>query len=201
MSKIGIERNSGIVPDEAAEVLLATGSGDPLVSETVFQWFDEEYDQEWQDWEDTYMKPSKLIVVENGSFLLNLPLVNHEHRKIAGKLVDHVGPPSKRVVFLQSYAGGPPVRDADPTQGPSGLALFGIWPLSGILAHLALLGLVYAAARWPIFGVPKEIPPDSLTDFSAHVSALGQLLQETRNSAYARTTLLNYRQMTSGDDG
>ena len=132
---------------------------------------------------------------------MNLPLVNHEHRKIAGKLVEHLGPPSKRVVFLQSSAGGPAVRDTDIAQNPSGLALFGVWPLSGVLAHLALLGLVYAVARWPIFGVPKELPPDSLTDFGAHVDALGQLLQETRNSAYARTTLLNYRHMTTGDDG
>ena len=28
----------------------------------------------------------QIVVVANGSFLLNLPLVNHEHRKLADKL-------------------------------------------------------------------------------------------------------------------
>ena len=78
----------------AAEVLLRSGK-DVLVSRRP-------YDE------------SQLIVVANGSFLLNLPLVNHEHRKLAGKLIDAVGSPRKTVVFLESYAGGPPIRDKDP---------------------------------------------------------------------------------------
>ena len=67
---------------------------------------------------------SQLIVVANGSFLLNLPLVNHEHRKLAGKLIDAVGPPGQTVVFLESFAGGPPISD-DPSGGmPTGAEIF-----------------------------------------------------------------------------
>ena len=45
---------------------------------------------------------SKLLVACNGSFLLNATLVNHEHRKLAGRLVDSVGPSGRDVVFLES---------------------------------------------------------------------------------------------------
>ena len=45
---------------------------------------------------------SQLLVVANGSFLLNATLVNHEHRKLAGKLVDAIGPGGRDVVFLES---------------------------------------------------------------------------------------------------
>jgi hypothetical protein len=141
-----------------------------------------------------------LILVENGSFLLNMPLVNHEHRKLAGKLIDHIGPPSKRVVFLQSNAGGPPIRDNDATNGPSSsLALFGVWPISGVLVHLAALGIAFSLARWPIFGLPRSHERDSLTDFSAHVSAIGELLRETGDASYARGLLRNYRQALLGE--
>ena len=51
----------------------------------------------------------QVIVVTNGSFLLNLPLVNHEHRKLAGHLIRECVPGTK-VAFLESGPGGPPCR-------------------------------------------------------------------------------------------
>lgn len=44
----------------------------------------------------------QLLLVSNGSFLLNATLVNHEHRKLAGKLIDTIGPSGRDVVFLES---------------------------------------------------------------------------------------------------
>ena len=93
-----------------------------------------------------------LIAVANGSFLLNLALVNHEHRKLAGKLIESVAP-AGRVVFLESGPGGPPI---DPPAGESALAhLFGTWPLGVILLHSVVLGIIFCFARWPIFGRAK----------------------------------------------
>jgi hypothetical protein len=82
VAKADIELRSRVSPPDDAKVLLRSGD-DVLVSR-----------QEIGD--------SQLIVVANGSFLLNLPLVNHEHRKLAGKLIDEIGPPGKTVVFLES---------------------------------------------------------------------------------------------------
>lgn len=200
-SKTDIEHHARLVPNEHADVLLATADGEPLVSETIFGWDEEEETGENEYTHFDYGNDSRLIVIENGSFLLNMPLVNHEHRKLAGKLVAHVGSPRKRVVFLQTYQGGPPVRDTDPNaQTPTGLTLFAVWPLNGVLVHLALLGFVYAMARWPVFGVPRLLARDSLTDFGAHVSALGSLLSETGDANFARNALKKYRQTVLKED-
>ncbi len=128
----------------------------------------------------------KLIAISNGSFLLNLPLVNHENRKLAGKLVAAAGPPG-RLVFLESGPGGPPI---DPPPGGSALArLFGAWPLNVILLHSAVLGIIFCFASWPIFGRPRTPPQESISDFGKHVQAVSQLMQRTRDRDYAFSQL------------
>jgi hypothetical protein len=207
---VEIEHHGRIIPDGDADVLLAAGDNSPLVSEVVFEWepgtfVSDDDDMEWRaGWpdatEDLELHPSRLVVVENGSFLLNRPLVNHEHRKLAARLIEHIGPPRKHVVFLQSSSGGPPVRETDPTnQPPSGLAMFTVWPISGVLVHVAALGVVFALSRWPIFGIPRRLEAPSLTDFGTHVRALGKLLQREGDAPHALTLLGNYRNRLLGE--
>ncbi len=143
---------------------------------------------------------SRLIVVANGSFLLNVPLVNHEHRKLAGRLIAEVGAVPKKVVFLESGPGAVPIREDEPLSGPpSVMAMISVWPLGAIVAHLVVLGLIFVYARWPIFGVAHRLPRSSLSDFGRHVIALGGLLRLTRDAAYARETIASYRQAQDGD--
>ena len=131
-------------------------------------------------------KNNKLLIVANGSFLLNLPLVNHEHRKLAAKLIASAGKPG-RVVFLESSAGGPPI---DPPAGEGSMwTVFGAWPLNAILLHLAVVGVIFCFARWPIFGRPQNPASETITDFGKHVSALGELLRRTRDRNYAKARL------------
>jgi hypothetical protein len=164
-AKTEIEMTDQLTPTGEAEELLA-GEGE------VIAW-------RYTGSESHY---NQIIVVANGSFLLNVPLVNHEHRKLAGKLIEEVGAPG-RVVFLESGPGDPPI---DPEGGESPLArLFGAWPLGIILLHSAVLGIIFCFARWPIFGRPKSPPAETITDFGHHVSALGELLERTRDRAYA----------------
>jgi hypothetical protein len=128
---------------------------------------------------------SQLILVANGSFLLNLPLVNHEHRKLAGQLIAAVGP--GQVVFLESGPGGPPI---DPPQVDNSLwTVFGAWPLNVVLLHLAVLGLIFCFARWPIFGRPRVSPDETTSDFGKHVDAMGELLRRTKDRNYALAKL------------
>jgi hypothetical protein len=129
---------------------------------------------------------SQLIMVANGAFLLNLPLVNHEHRKLAGKLIEAVGQPG-RVVFLESDRGGPPI---DPSATDSSLwRVFGAWPLNAILLHFAVLGVIFCFARWPIFGRAKTPVSESIADFGKHVEAVGDLLRRTKDRNYALSKL------------
>jgi hypothetical protein len=142
--------------------------------------------------------PNQLIVITNGSFLLNLQLVNHEHRKLAAHLIDEL-PESARVVFLESGPGGPPIRDAEPApRPPNGLEVFAIWPLGAVLLHVAALGLVFCFAKLPIFGVPRDPREVSLSDFGKHISAFGELLHLTRDRSYAQARLDHYHQKVTG---
>jgi hypothetical protein len=179
-AKLAVELNHRIVPSRVAEVLLES-EGDVLVTREP-------------------VGPSRLIVVANGSFLLNLPLVRHEHRKLAGQLIDQVGPPGQTVVFLESGPGGPLVFETDPSLGPpSGLAIFDVWPANWILLHLAVAGIIFCFSRFPIFGPPRGLEPEGTSDFGRHVEALGELFQRAGDTAHAAARLSHYQQLTRPD--
>jgi len=125
---------------------------------------------------------SQLLLVANGSFLLNLPLVNHEHRKLAGVLIASTGEKGK-VVLLSSGKGGPPINP--PPTDNSLWRVFGAWPLNVVLLHFAVLGVIFCFARWPIFGRPRTPPGKSLSDFGKHVEAVGRLLRRAGDRNYA----------------
>ncbi len=141
----------------------------------------------------------QIILVENGSCFLNLPLVNHEHRQLAAELVDAVGPDAKDVVFLESDADGPPILAEDPEAAtPSGWQLLAVWPINFVLIHLAALGVVFCAARIGVFGLPRELASDSLSDYGRHADAVGELLRKTGDRTYAEDVLAVYDQWAGG---
>jgi hypothetical protein len=175
--------------DPADEVLL-TDNRDTLAARRRFHTPD--------SWSGS-VPQNQLIVVTNGSFLLNLQLVNHEHRKLAAHLMSEL-PPASRIVFLESGPGGPPIRETEPVaRPPSGLAIFAIWPLGGVLLHLAVLGVLFCFARLPIFGVPRDAPEGSLSDFGKHVNAFGELLHLTHDRSFAQGRIEQYRQASRGE--
>lgn len=177
--KVEIELNGRMNPAPDAEVVLES-EGDMLVSVERFG-------------------ESRLIVVTNGSFFLNLSLVNHEHRKLAGHLIGQIGEPQKTVVFLESGAGGPPIRDEDPSAGmPTGLDMFHLWPTSWILLHLAVVGILLCFSRYPIFGLAHNRETETVSDFGKHIQALAALLSRSNDTSYAMTRILNYRQKAEG---
>lgn len=189
------------------------------VTGPVFNWIDEEINEEpntlpdfetllssgddiivsqltSDDWGD-----GQIIVVTNGSFLLNLPLVNREHRKLASRLIEACGPPSK-TVFLESGHGGLPIRNSEPDhQPPTGIGLFTVPPINVVLLHLVAIGVVYCCCQFPIFGRARRLPPDAVSDFSSHIAAMGELLEQTQDRAYAQERLAYYHAHVKRDSG
>ena len=150
----------------------------------------------YDHWDD-----SQVILVTNGSFLLNLPLVNHEHRKLAARLIQHVvhrdpARKNENVVFMVSSGDGPKVYETEPRMfGESGFGAFVSWPLGAILIHLFGWGLIYCAWRFPIFGRPRERQRELTADFGKHVTALGRQLQRTGDMQYAQEKLEQYHRI------
>lgn len=172
------------IPPESVVFLAA--DGEPLVTQ-------EKNSAEWGE--------NQLIVVANGSLVLNYPLVNHENRKLAARLIAECGAPG-RVVFIESNSDGPPVLDKEPAGGPTtALELLKVWPLNVILLHVVVLGIVFCLARSPIFGRPRELRSATTADFGKHVAALGQLLARTNDRNYAQARLAQYRQIAERKSG
>ena len=162
-AKTDIELRSRITPSKAAEVLLRSGS-DAMVSRRP-------YDE------------SQLIVVANGSFLLNLPLVNHEHRKAGGQADRRHRPaPQNRGVSGERRR-----RAAHPRQGPrrrqgaTGWEVFNLWPTNWILCTWPPVGILFCFSRWPIFGRAAGTETESGADFGRHIDALAEMLKRSRD--------------------
>lgn len=139
----------------------------------------------------------QLIVVANGSFLLNAPLVNHEHRKLAARLVDEAAPRTDpaRCVFLETGRGPVPILEHEPSPHlNTPLDILKIWPWNVLLLHLAVLGIVFSFSRLPLFGRPRELPSAATSDFGRHVAALGELMAQTGDRDFALARLAHYQQ-------
>jgi len=174
-SKLEIELASRLRPPNTAETLLQS-EGDTIVSrQTVGQ--------------------GQLYVVANGSFLLNLPLVNHEHRKLTARLIDAIGTEKRTVVFLETGAGGPSIVKDDPVSGmPTGVEIFNVWPTNWILLHLAVVGILFCFWRFPILGLAAPGEPARLSDFGKHLDAVAELLRQSGDEDYARGRVKQYVQ-------
>ncbi|RCS52802.1 hypothetical protein DTL42_08180 [Bremerella cremea] len=145
---------------------------------------------------------SQLILVTNGSFLLNLPLVNPEHRKLAAKLVNQCDRDSyspETVAFLETGDYVDIRRADDTTDATSGWEWLSKWPLNLVGLQMAWWMIVLCFALYPIFGRPKQLPAAETSDFKKHIDSVGDLLEATDDHAYAQLRLQQYQQIMKGD--
>jgi hypothetical protein len=136
---------------------------------------------------------SQILLVVNGSMILNLPLVNHEHRKIAASLINACG--SGRVTFLESGPGEIRVSDED-LRAYTGFEAFTVWPISSILMHLTIAGILYCVMVFPIFGKPRDVVEGTTSDFGKHIRAQGELLAQVNDRHEALRHIQQYRQLS-----
>ena len=131
---------------------------------------------------------ARVLVVANGSFLLNGALLNRARRPLAERVADWVGDPPRRVAFVE---GG---RVLGGRRGPpSVFELLRVSPFGWVAAQMLALGLAACMARAPRLGRPRPEAPSDEDRPAAHPEALGALLAKTRQAADARAILDTYR--------
>lgn len=145
---------------------------------------------------DEYSENS-IIVVSNGSFLLNYPLIDAQNRQLAGKLIDRCSTYGD-VLFLESGPRGIDVSDSD-FNNHNAWAWITYPPLRYIVPHFLMWGVLFCFVYFPIFGRPRRLNKQSTTSFRSHVDAIGKLLgrSDMRNRAINR--IHKYQQITHGD--
>lgn len=123
-------------------------------------------------------------IAANGSFLLNYPLINHEHRKLALGLSRELGR-KRRIVFVL----GTRQFDSDAAQVPTLWKALTLTPVNWIAGHLLVFLLLFGLSRFAIFGRPREPQSREVYQFEKHVDALGSLLEKTGDADFARVHL------------
>jgi hypothetical protein len=131
----------------------------------------------------------RVLIIANGSFLLNEPLVNSARRPLAERVVEWTGDTGRRVALVEGrfVLGGPP--------GPKSL-----WELvcerfdvRWAFIHLSLAGGLAALARAPRLGRPRLDPASDSDQPAAHARALGALLRRVGAATEALELLDSYR--------
>jgi hypothetical protein len=164
----GIARRRTIKLEE--RTLLLSGDGKPLVVE--------------------WLNPDggRVLVVANGSFLLNEPLTRKARRPLAARVVDWAGADPGHVVFVE----GP-----SPVLGGGGAAptlfdLLWVDPLGWIGGHLIVLGVVGGVAMAVRLGRSRGGPASGADRPAAHAEALGDLLARTTDVEAAQGQIDSY---------
>jgi len=139
----------------------------------------------------------KIVVVSNGSFLVNYALVDSEHRKLAGSLID-LCDPAGDVMFLESGPGGIKVSDSD-TSNHNRWSWIAQAPLCYIVPHFLMWGILFCFVFFPIFGRPRVIKRKSTSSFRSHVNAFGKMMGRTKLPDQAINQIRKYQQLVSGD--
>ena len=147
---------------------------------------------------------SRIILVSNGSFLLNYPLTDPKNRKIAVKLLEEIesindqyqfdffsNESERHAIFLESDV---EVRESDQPEAAKTIwDWIKIAPFNFIIPHFAILAVVACCYMFPIFGRPKRSDFDSPYDFGKHITAYAEMLEKTGNKAYAQELVDSYR--------
>ena len=144
-----------------------------------------------------YGNEGSVIVVSNGSFLLNYGLVNSENQKLADDLInrcDRFGD----VLFLESGPSGISVSKSD-KNNHNQWSWIAEAPLRYIVPHFLAWGVLFCFVYFPIFGRPKNIKKRSTSTFRNHVNAIGKLLGKTKMLDRAKDTIEKYQEMVSGE--
>ena len=133
---------------------------------------------------------SEVLVVANGSFLVNAALANPARRPLTLHVARWAGEEPQRVAFVEGRY----------VTKEGGMAPPSIWDIfmrltefRYVVIQMAVLGLFACLARAPRLGKARPEPPSGADRPVAHPKALGTLLARTGQTREARTILDAYR--------
>lgn len=176
--------NAGFEQLLTSSVLLKSDKGEPLIFRLTHK---------------ERLGEGKIFIVANGAPFLNASLVDPSFLAI-GRLLVQECLPAERVALLSYSNEGIQIYDGEEADlRGAGLEMLLNWPLSAITMSAALLGVVAFAYLLPILGRPQELPSESVSDFGLHVEAIGQMLHETEDLAYARSAVSEYFRTVRGE--
>ncbi|WP_169976066.1 DUF4350 domain-containing protein [Tautonia rosea] len=170
--------NRALEVSSPAETALLTGDDDRVI---VMDW----------SWDDPIEDgdPSAVLVVANGSFLLNAAIVPHARRPLTMKVADWVGSSPRNVAFVE----GSFLLGADSSMPTPWRVIRQVPELGMVAVHFMMLALIAALAHAVILGRPRAAPASGADRPRMHAEALGNLLSRIGSERAARSLLTTYR--------
>lgn len=160
-----------------SEILLESPQGDPLVFRLTSP---ERFGQ------------GQVIVAINGAPFLNATSVKPSFGKVGAMIIDEC-PNANKVALLAYNSSGIQISWIDEIDARGfGLEMLVQWPLSAITIPACILGIIVCISLLPILGRPSELPKRSVNDFGMHIEALGDMIRDTNDEAYARQAIADY---------
>lgn len=139
----------------------------------------------------------QIIIVGNGSFLLNLPLANPANRELAGNLIElttennsALGQP---VLFIENTR-PLPILERDILETHSSWSWITKQPLRYIVPNILFCSMLFCFVYFPIFGRARKLKSLQSSNFMDHVDALGQMLKRTGSDTEANSWIEQYKQ-------
>jgi hypothetical protein len=130
----------------------------------------------------------RILVIANGSFLLNAALVKQARRPLAERVVDWPEGDGRQVALAEG------AFLLENVEEQTIWTLFMRVPaLRWVALQLGLAGLIAALARAPRLGRPRPDPASGAQRPAAHAEALGALLERAGAVAEARDLIERYR--------
>ena len=131
----------------------------------------------------------RILVIANGSFLLNEAVVNPARRPLAERVLEWADRRAKQVALVEgSFVLGGADGDAD-ALGPTAAAPALRW----VAIQVGLAALLAALARAARLGRPRPDPPSGADRPAEHAVALGALLARAEAAQEAHELLDRYR--------
>ncbi len=166
-----------------SETLLESSDGIPLVFRLT---------------SESRLGDGQILVVANGAPFLNASIVEPPLAKISESLIQECLP-AQRVALL-AYDDRLTISMVDEADARgTGLEMFLHWPLRPIMILAAILMLVTCACYLPALGRGQDLAKNSTSDFGQHVEAIGNLIRQANDEAFARNTIANYFRNVRGE--
>ncbi|MEZ6094502.1 MAG: hypothetical protein R3C03_09740 [Pirellulaceae bacterium] len=158
--------------------------GQPFMFEYVYNVYSSTYSYGYSD-------DSRCIVINNGSMLLNYPLVHDVNREFAQELVERTNFGS--VLFVESGPFGPAISNG----GYEGTwKWISIQPICYIAPQVMAIGVLILFAFFPILGNPRQGIVPSRKSYANHIEAIGLLLEKSADSGKAQSIVRDYFRLT-----
>jgi hypothetical protein len=141
---------------------------------------------------------SRVVIVNNGSGLLNYPLMTSGQSASTDVVMEFL-PDSGEVLFLESGERDPPIVSGD---GPPTMwAWMREKPLNYILPHFIVLGIVACFVFFPILGRPRRGVHKATTSFRRHILAIGRLMKGSTEFEQAKRSVEYYKRHIKRETG